>query len=70
MLDSFYDDDSDDGSAAFATVRSNASARENVAAATATSVFSVGAAQIELAWSKDHFIQLRLQSTKISGIVS
>jgi hypothetical protein len=30
MLDSFYDDDSDDGCAAFATVRSNASARENV----------------------------------------
>jgi hypothetical protein len=36
-LDSFYEDDSDDGSAAFANVRSNA--RENVAAATATSVF-------------------------------
>jgi hypothetical protein len=41
-LDSFYEDDSDDGSAAFANVRSNALARENVAAATATSVFLGG----------------------------
>ena len=41
-LDSFYDDDSDDGTAAFANVRSNAPARENVAAATATSVFLGG----------------------------
>jgi hypothetical protein len=41
-LDSFYEDESDDGSAAFANVRSNAPARANVAAATATSVFLGG----------------------------
>jgi hypothetical protein len=41
-LDSFYEDDSDDGSAAFANVRSNALSRENIAAATATSVFLGG----------------------------
>ena len=41
-LDSFYDDESDDGSAAFANVRSSAPARANAADVAATSVFLGG----------------------------